>query len=82
MIPVLSFNNIRISPGFILPFSPNSSLDINSTRVGMFWMVRVPLVDEITTSSSISSSGSKNISIGSVVGKGNKNDFVLVSYPR
>ena len=36
IIPVLSFSNIRMSPGFMLPFSPSSSLEINSTRVGMF----------------------------------------------
>ena len=82
MIPVLSFSNIRISPGFILPFSPSSSLEMNSTLVGIFWMLRVPLVDEIITSSSISSSCSKKISTGAVEERGNENDFVSDSYPR
>ena len=37
IIPVLSFSNIRMSPGFMLPFSPSSSLEINSylkTKIG------------------------------------------------
>ena len=31
-MPVLSFSSMRISPGFILPFSSSSSPDITSTE--------------------------------------------------
>ena len=57
-IPVLSFSSMRMSPGFILDFSSSSSPDMNSMRVGTFFMLRVPLVVCITSSSSSFSSSS------------------------
>lgn len=56
VMPVLSLSSMRMSPGFMLDFSSSSSPDINSTRVGMFFMLRVPRVVCTVISSSSSSS--------------------------
>ena len=44
-MPVLSFNTILISPGFILAFSSSSSPAMNSTLVGISCIVRELRVD-------------------------------------
>ena len=51
-IPVLSLSSIRMSPGFMLPFSSSSSPEITSVRVGVLPMVRLMRVEVTTTSSS------------------------------
>lgn len=63
-MPVLSFSIIRMSPGFMFPFSSNSSPEIVSILVGIFAIVRLLLVDVMITSfSSCSASTSYNSSI-------------------
>lgn len=49
-IPVLSLSIMRMSPGFILPFSSSSSPLISSTWVGRFRMVRLLRVEDMMTS--------------------------------
>ena len=78
-MPVLSLNSIRMSPGFMLAFSSSSSPEMNSMRVGIFSMVRVPRVVCTTISpSSSSSSHMVTVSVASDV-RGNVSFSVLSS---
>ena len=72
-MPVLSDNNILISPGLMVASSCTSSSAITSTLVGVFFTLLPERVLVTVTSSSVAAAVFKNICIVSKLFKGKVN---------